>query len=173
MSEGFIGEIRMFGGTYAPMDWAFCDGSTLQISQYDALYSLIGTTYGGDGTTNFKLPDLRGRLPIHMGQGPDLTSRVLGQSFGTETVTLDSTNISAHNHQISVGAPATTAAPAGNYLGNSVGLSLYSAANADSLMNPAAVGMSAGSPAQPHANVMPCQCVNFIIALYGIFPQRQ
>lgn len=172
MSECFTGEIRMFGGTFAPMDWAFCDGSTLQISQYDVLYSLIGTTYGGDGTTNFKLPDLRGRLPIHMGQGPDLTSRVLGQSFGTETVTLDSTNIPSHNHLINAGAPATTAAPSGNYLGDSVGLSLYSAATADSLMNPVAVGMSAGSPALPHANVMPCQCVNFIIALNGIYPQR-
>lgn len=172
MSECFAGEIRMFGGTFAPMDWAFCDGSTLQISQYDVLYSLIGTTYGGDGVTNFKLPDLRGRLPIHMGQGPDLTSRVLGESFGTETVSLDSTNIPAHTHLINAGGDGTTAAPAGSYPGNSVGFSLYSAANAESLMNPAAVGMSAVTPVQSHANVMPCQCVNFIIALNGIYPQR-
>lgn len=84
MSDCFVGEIRMFGGTFAPMDWAFCDGSTMPISQYDVLYSLIGTTYGGDGVTNFKLPDLRGRIPVHMGQGPGLTNRAIGTSFGTE-----------------------------------------------------------------------------------------
>jgi microcystin-dependent protein len=172
MSECFVGEIRMFGGNFAPMDWAFCNGQTLQISEYDVLYSVVGTTYGGDGITNFKLPDLRGRVPIHMGQGPGLTSRVIGNSIGTETVTLDTTHIPAHNHVIGAGGDATTAAPAGNYPGNSVGFSLYSAANPDSTMDQAAVGPSATNQVQSHSNLMPTQCVNFIIALNGYYPQR-
>lgn len=162
----------MFGGSYAPMDWALCDGSALQISAYDVLYSLIGTTYGGDGVTNFKLPDLRGRIPIHMGQGPGLSNRVLGSSFGTEQETLQTAHIPAHTHVISAGGDGSTAAPAGNYPGNSVGFNLYAAATPDSVMNAAAVGMSAGSAAQPHSNLMPTQCVNFIIALTGFYPQR-
>lgn len=169
MSECFIGEIRMFGGNFAPMDWAFCDGSTLPISQYDALYSLIGTTYGGDGVTNFNLPDLRGRIPVHMGQGPTLTNRPIGSSFGEEAVTLNETQIPAHTHMINAGGDATTAAPAGAYPGNA-NFALYSAATPDSTMNPAAVGPV--GTAQPHSNVMPSLCINYIIALSGYFPTR-
>lgn len=172
MSDCYVGEIRMWGGTFAPMDWAFCDGSALPISQYDTLFTLIGTTYGGDGQQTFNLPDLRGRLPLHMGQGPGLSGRVIGENFGSEAVTLDSMNIPAHTHLISAGGDATTAAPGGSYLGNSIGFSLYSAANPDSVMSAAAVGMSAGTAAQPHSNVMPALCVNFIIALTGNFPSR-
>ncbi|MFA7405777.1 MAG: tail fiber protein [Pelobacteraceae bacterium] len=172
MSDQFVGEIRMFGGTFAPMDWAFCDGSTLQISQFDVLYSVIGTYYGGDGTTNFKLPDLRGRVPVHMGQGPGLTNRVIGTSFGTEAETLQTAHIPSHSHAISAGGPGTTAAPGGNYPGDSAGFSLYSSAAADSLMNQASVGSAPPTPAQPHSNLMPAQCVNFIIATNGYFPQR-
>lgn len=172
MSECYVGEIRMFGGTFAPMDWAFCDGSTLPINQYDVLYSVIGTMYGGDGVTNFKLPDLRGRIPVHMGQGPGLTNRQIGTSFGTENETLQVAQIPSHTHVISAGGPGTTVAPGGNYPGNSIGFSLYSAAAPDSLMNPASVGSSPPTPAQPHSNVMPAQCVNFIIATNGYFPQR-
>lgn len=172
MSDCFIGEIRMFGGTFAPMDWAFCDGSTLPINQYDLLFSVIGATYGGDGTTNFKLPDLRGRIPVHMGQGPGLTLRNIGNSFGTETETLLTAHIPSHTHAISAGGSGTTVAPAGNYPGNSINFSLYSAAAPDSLMNPSSVGSSPSTPAQPHANVMPALCVNFIIATNGYLPTR-
>jgi len=169
MSECFIGEIRMFGGNFAPQDWALCDGSTLPINGNDALYALIGTTYGGDGVTNFKLPDLRCRIPIHKGQGPGLTTRVIGNSFGSETVTLNVTQIPAHTHLISAGGDATSAAPAGGYPGNA-NFSLYSEAAPDSTMNPAVVGPMGA--AQPHPNVMPSLCINFIIALSGYFPTQ-
>lgn len=172
MSDQFVGEIRMFGGPFAPMDWAFCDGSTLPISGNETLYSVIGTIYGGNGTTNFNLPDLRGRVPVHMGQGQGLTNREIGTSFGTENETLQVTHIPSHNHAISAGGPGTSAAPGGNYPGDSAGFNLYSTAAADSLMNQASVGSSPPTPAQPHSNVMPGQCVNFIIATNGYFPQR-
>lgn len=172
MSDQFVGEIRMFGGNFAPMDWAMCDGSTLQISQYDVLYAVIGTFYGGDGTNNFKLPDLRGRVPVHMGQGPGLTPRSIGNSFGTEVETLQTVHIPSHSHAISAGGPGTTAAPGGNYPGDSAGFSLYSTAAADSLMNQASVGSTPPTSAQPHSNLMPSLCVNFIIATNGYFPQR-
>lgn len=161
----------MFGGTFAPMDWAFCDGSTLPINQYDVLFAVIGTIYGGDGVTNFKLPDLRGRIPVHMGQGSGLTPRVIGQQFGTETETLQTAHIPAHSHVISAGGNGTTVASNGNYPGNS-NFPLYSGAVPDSLMDPAAVGSSPPTPAQPHSNLMPAQCVNFIIATNGYFPPR-
>lgn len=172
MSDQFVGEIRMFGGNYAPMDWAFCDGALLNISQNDVLYSLIGTIYGGDGYTNFKLPDLRGRVPIHKGSGPGLSNRQLGSSFGAETAVLDTTHIPAHTHVITAGGDGTTISPAGNYPGNSVGFSLYSASTPSGVMNTAAVGMSAANPVQAHSNLMPSQCVNFIIAVSGFYPQR-
>jgi microcystin-dependent protein len=162
----------MFGGNYAPVNWALCDGKQLKISDYNALYSLIGTTYGGDGVQNFNLPDLRGRVPIHMGQGQGLTNRPIGSSFGAETVTLDATNLPAHNHLINTGGDATTAAPSGNYPANSTGFSLYSLAAADSSLNTAAVDPFSLGTVQPHSNLMPTQCVNFIIALIGYFPQR-
>jgi microcystin-dependent protein len=174
MSDQFVGEIRMFGGNFEPLDWAFCDGRTLPISTYDTLYSVIGTTYGGDGVTNFKLPDLRGRVPVHKGQGTGLTNRLTGSSFGAEGVTLGATNIPAHSHVINVGGDATTAAPANNYPGNSVGFNLYSsAATSDSTMNPAVVETTGGAISPlPHSNLMPTLCMNFIIALYGIFPTQ-
>lgn len=174
MSDQFVGEIRMFGGNFAPVDWAFCDGRTLQISDYEVLYSLIGITYGGDGVQNFKLPDLRGRVPIHMGQGPNLTKRTIGSAFGAEEVTLQVANLPAHSHVISAGGDATTADPTNNYPGNSVGFNLYSAAaNPDSTMSTAGVEPAGGATSVlPHSNLMPTQCVNFIIALNGLYPQR-
>lgn len=171
MSEAFVGEIRMFGGNFAPVDWALCDGSLLPINQYDVLYSLIGTTYGGDGMTNFKLPDLRGRIPVHMGTGQGLTPRSIGNAFGTETETLQVAHIPSHTHLVSVGGNATTAAPAGNYLGNSTNFNLYSTVAPDSLINQAAVGSFPGQ-SLPHSNIMPALGVNFIIATSGIYPQR-
>src|SRR6478752_1968066 len=100
MSEPFIGEIRLFGGNFAPQGWAFCDGQLLSISQFDALFSLVGTTYGGDGVTTFALPDLRGRVPVHQGQGQATTNRVIGERAGSESVTLISAQMGAHDHAL-------------------------------------------------------------------------
>ncbi|MBI5655918.1 MAG: phage tail protein [Geobacter sp.] len=172
MSDCYIGEIRMFGGNFAPMNWAFCDGRILSISEYSELFSLLGTTYGGDGITTFKLPDLRGRVPVHSGQGPNLTNRQTGSVFGTETVTLDTTQIPAHSHVVSAGGDGTVADPTAHYPGNSIGFNLYSAATPDSTMNPSAVGPSATAGAQPHSNLMPTLCINYIIALTGYYPPR-
>lgn len=175
MSDCYVGEIRIFGGNFVPEGWALCDGSALPIIGNDALYALLGTTYGGNGSSTFNLPDLRGRVPLHMGQGPGLSNRVIGNTFGTETVTLQTPHMPAHSHAINVGGDATTGAPAGNnlYLGNSVGFNLYSSAtNPDSLMSTAAVGQAGPTAAIPHNNMMPGLCINFIIALTGDFPQQ-
>lgn len=170
MSECYLGEIRIFAGNYAPMDWELCDGRPMPIAEYQALYALIGTTYGGDGVNTFNLPDLRGRLPLHMGTGPGLTPRTIGSSFGTEREVLGLTQIPAHTHNINVGADSLSASPGGNYLGNSA-FALYSAAATDSTMAPAAVGSSGGSGSS-HDNMMPSLGLNYIIALNGYFPPR-
>ncbi|MDP1698305.1 MAG: tail fiber protein [Xanthomonadaceae bacterium] len=173
MSEPFVGEIRMFGGNYAPQDWALCDGSVLSISQNDVLFALIGTTYGGDGQTTFALPDMRGRLPLHQGVGPGLSTRVMGQSFGNENVTLIAAQMPSHSHPVvvstsnAVASTPTDAVPAGQ-----PGDTLYvtNPTAAASSMN-SRVLQSAGN-SQPHANTMPFVCVNFIISLTGIFPSQ-
>lgn len=175
MSDNFYGEIRMFGGNYAPQDWALCQGQALQISQNDVLYSLIGVTYGGDGITTFNLPDLRGRVPIHMGTGAGLTPRTIGQSLGAETVTLTADTLPSHTHTLNAGsATGTLYDPAGNILAGCTttnALQSYTTTNATPIvMNPAAI-QSAGS-SQAHSNMMPTLCINFIIALTGYFPQR-
>lgn len=168
--ENYMGEIRLFAGNYVPVGWVLCDGRSLQISQYSALFSLIGATYGGDGRTTFNIPDLRGRVAVHKGQGTGLTNRALGTSYGAETVALAQANISAHTHVISVGGDATTSVPTNNYPGNSIGFNLYSsAAQGDSTMNPDEVG-STTNAGQPHNNMMPSFCLNYIMALTGIFP---
>jgi microcystin-dependent protein len=172
MSDAYVGEIRMFGGNFAPVDWALCDGTTINISGNEVLYSLIGIKYGGDGVTNFKLPDLRGRIPLHKGQGTGLTNRPIASQLGAEIVTLAVNNIPAHTHVVSVGGSATSLTPTGAYLGNVSGYSLYSSAATSCVMNSAAVGMSATNTAQPHSNMMPTLCVNFIISLRGIYPQQ-
>jgi microcystin-dependent protein len=173
MSEYFIGEIRMFGGNYAPVQWAMCNGQLLPIDQNDALFSLIGTTYGGDGRTTFQLPDLRGRVPVHMGAGPGLTNRIICQKFGTESVTLTVDNLPTHMHGLTAASGnGTSNNPSGNILAASTGtVSIYnSGSSAPVKMNPAAVGNTGGS--QSHSNLMPTLCVNFIISLYGIYPSR-
>lgn len=170
--EQFIGEIRMFAGNFAPRSWAFCDGQLLPIAQNSALFSILGTTYGGDGRTTFALPDLRGRLPMHPGNGPGLTPRTLGESGGTETVTLMASQMPAHNHSVGCHSNADQAAPAGNLPATEVSgaAPIYSDQPADGTMNPAMIGMAGGS--QPHDNMSPFLCVSFIIALEGIFPSR-
>ncbi len=172
MSEPFVGEIRMFAGNFAPRDWAFCDGQLLAISQNDALFSLLGTTYGGDGQTTFGLPDLRGRVPLHEGTGPGLSERQLGSKGGAETETLTVNELASHTHDFRAStAAATGAAPQGNVLAEGVGVNFYKSADQDEAMAPGAVATTGGS--QPHSNLMPTLCVNFIIALFGIYPSRQ
>ena len=166
MAESYIGEIRMFGGNFAPAGWMFCEGQLLPISENDALFALIGNTYGGDGQTTFALPDLRGRIPIHQGN-----SFVPGQSGGAETVTLTSTQIPSHSHPLlASGSVANEPNPAGNVLGESSAVSHYHPANPVAAMAPAAITQVGGG--QPHDNVQPFLCVNFIISMFGIFPSQ-
>ncbi len=169
MAQPYVGEIRMFGGNFAPAGWVFCDGSLLPISEYDTLFTLIGTTYGGDGQQTFAVPDLRGRLPIHMGQGPGLGNNyIIGQSGGTESVTLTTNQIPAHNHLMLVsGTAASASSPQGNSLANATP-NLYLRDIPSPTMNSASINPVGGS--QAHENMMPYLCVSFIISLFGIFP---
>jgi microcystin-dependent protein len=170
--EGFIGEIRLFAGNFAPRNWAFCDGQLLSIAQNQALFSILGTTYGGDGRTTFALPDLRGRVPLHPGTGPGLTPYRLGQKGGQETVTLNTAQIPAHNHDLRGSPnPASAITPAGNLPGTTSRTRLYSPSSASNVdMNTDAIS-EVGSN-QPHENRQPYLGLNYIICLYGIFPPR-
>lgn len=168
MADPFLGEIKMFGGTFAIRGWAFCDGSLLPISQYDALYSLFGTTYGGDGQSNFGLPDLRGRVPVHVS-----SSMPQGQVGGTEAVTLTQGQLPGHSHPVRTNAAATTANPTGAFLAGTTGAAnaLYTTdTSTPAALNPGEVGPSGGNT--PHDNLMPFQCVTFLVALEGIYPSR-
>jgi microcystin-dependent protein len=171
MGQPFIGEIRMFGGNFAPAGWALCHGQLLAISENDALFTLIGTTYGGDGQETFALPDLRGRIPIHMGAGPSGTTYIIGEAAGVESVTLSTQQIPNHTHAVTVSTdPPNQPNPGGNVLAASNVIELYSGDPPDSQLNAGAVVPTGGS--QPHENMMPFLCVNFIISLFGIFPQQ-
>ncbi len=172
MSEPFVGEIRMFAGDFAPRGWAFCDGQLLAVSQNDALFSLLGTVYGGDGRTTFGLPDLRGRIPIHAGTGPGLSPRRLGAKFGTEEETLTVNQLPSHTHPLQASTNiADETAPQGNVLGQLNAAELYFSADATVNFSPNAITGTGGT--QSHFNLMPFLCVNFIIALFGIYPSRQ
>jgi len=169
MSSPFIGEIRMGGWNFAPSGWAFCDGSLLSISEYEALFNLIGTTYGGNGQTTFGLPDLRGRIPIHQGTDPYGNSRVIGSSGGTETVTLDLAQIPIHSHALNAqSASGTQPSPAGGVWAESP-LGQFSTGSPASSMAPS-LEDSGGD--QPHDNMSTFQAVTFVIALFGIFPSQ-
>jgi len=171
MSEPFVGEIRMFAGNFAPRGWAFCDGQLLAVSQNDALFSLFGTIYGGDGQTTFGLPDLRGRIPIHAGTGPGLSPRRLGAKFGTEQETLVVNQLPSHTHPYSASTNiANQTAPANNVAAQPNAVNLYFETPPTSAMASTAVANTGGS--QPHTNLMPFICVNFIVALFGIYPSR-
>ena len=172
MSEPFIGEIRMFAGTFAPQGWAFCDGQLLLVSQYDALFSLLGTVYGGDGRSTFGLPDLRGRIPIHAGSGPGLSTRSLGSKGGTEAETLTLNQLPSHTHQlVATSATGDSDDPAGRQLAMPSNDNFYTAeTNADTTLASEAVA-DTGSAASV-SNLMPTLCVHFIIALVGIYPSR-
>lgn len=174
MSQPFIGEIRMFGGNFAPRSWALCDGQTFSIAQNQALFSLIGTIYGGDGRTTFGLPDLRGRLPMSYGAGLGLTQRFIGQSLGINSVRLTRSEMPSHNHSINATthiANATT--PQYNVLGKEDEYNIY-VQNADSSkiqpMRSDVIQTTGGNIA--HENRMPALTVNFIICLYGTYPSR-
>jgi microcystin-dependent protein len=169
MSNPYVGEIRMFGGNYAPYGWAFCDGSLIPISDNPTLYNLIGTTYGGDGNTTFGLPNLLGRMPIHAGQIQGSSQYILGQVGGLEQVTLLTGQIPSHTHAL-YGSPDAASAntPTNNVL--AAAANTYIKSNAGAAMNAASVGQ-AGSSA-PHDNMMPFLCVSFIISLFGIYPSQ-
>ncbi|MEZ5940530.1 MAG: tail fiber protein [Planctomycetaceae bacterium] len=173
MATPFVGEIRIFAGNFAPRGWALCDGQLLAVSQNDALFSLLGTIYGGDGRTTFGLPDLRGRVPVHMGTGPGLTEVRQGAKSGQENVTLTVNQIPNHNHpaqgftesgqepEVANGRPAQVSG--GMYFQSPNPASLRTLA-------PATITNMGGS--QPHSNMQPFLCIYFIIALVGIYPSR-
>jgi microcystin-dependent protein len=168
MAQPYVGEIRMFGGNFAPAGWMFCEGQLLPISEYETLFNLIGTTYGGDGQSTFALPDLRGRLPLHQGNG-----FTLAETGGAEEITLTVQQIPAHSHALLASAnPATQVAPANLVAGKSSGatVSPYGTDIPTVVISPQAVGSVGGS--QPHNNFQPYLCVDFIISLFGIFPSQ-
>lgn len=167
MSQPFIGEIRMFAGNFAPVGWAFCNGAIIPIDQNDALFNLIGTTYGGDGQTTFALPNLQSRVPVHVGPG-----FALGQSGGVESVTLTTSQIPAHSHVPQANDAAGTQAGGDNgvWASTSPALNNYSNVAPSLNMDPAAIGSAGGS--QPHDNMVPFLVINFILSLFGVFPSQ-
>lgn len=169
MATPFLGSISMFGGNFAPRGYAHCQGQLLSIAQNDALFTLLGTIYGGDGVTTFALPDLRGRSPIHFGQGPGLGSYAIGESVGQEMVTLTASQLPVHTHTLGASSAPGSGGPAGGVWARSSATQNYAAA-ANVSMNAATVGSSGGS--QPHQNMSPFLVINFIIALEGVFPSR-
>lgn len=170
MSNPYIGEIRLFAGNFAPTGWALCDGSLLSIAQNQPLYQLIGTTYGSDAINNFALPDLRGRVPVHQGQGAGLSAYVLGQTFGVEAVTLTTPEIPSHSHVPQASAEAGTSPnPTGQVWAASTAVRQFAAPGPAAAMA-AAIGAAGGD--QPHDNVPPYVAVSFIISLVGNFPSQ-
>lgn len=169
MSEPFVGEIRIFAGDFAPSGWAFCDGSVQQIAGNEPLYTLIGTTYGGDGVSTFALPDLRGRSPLHAGTVPTGQSYVPGQSGGVEQVTLHPGQMPVHTHTATTAAGATSSPEGARWAAQ--GASAYSDATPNAQLAADAVQPTGGS--QPHENMPPFLAVSYIIALFGIFPSRE
>lgn len=166
MAQPYVGEIRMFAGNFAPAGWMFCEGQLLPISENETLFQLIGTTYGGDGESTFALPDLRGRLPLHQGNG-----LILAETGGVEEITLTVQQIPAHSHPfLGTGALATTNSPQGNVLASSTGATIFPYGTDQPTTALNAQSLSAVGGSQPHTNFQPYLCVNFIISLFGIFP---
>jgi microcystin-dependent protein len=170
MSEPFVGEIRMFGGSFAPAGWAFCDGATLPISENDVLFALIGTTYGGDGQETFALPNLQSRVPIHMGQGPGLQNYQIGEMGGVESVTITTQQLPNHNHALIGSTSVANSNTPQDTLIAQADVDMYVADAADLAMNAASVVPAGGS--QPHDNMAPFLVISFIISLFGIFPTQ-
>ena len=164
MAQPYVGEIRMFAGNFAPSGWQFCEGQLLPISENETLFQLIGTTYGGDGESTFALPDMRGRIPIHQGNG-----FILAETGGAEEITLTVSQIPAHSHPLLVStSPGSQNSPGGHLAAESPNISLYIEDAPAVNMSPSAISSTGGS--QPHTNFQPYLCVNFIISLFGIFP---
>jgi len=176
--DEFLAIIKMFGGNFAPRGWALCNGQILSIAQNTALFSLLGTTFGGNGQTTFALPDLRGRVPIHPGQGPGLSPYSLGQQAGSESITLTLSSLPPHSHTLiaNASAQANIANPTGNFLSvgkvpsSSETINMYSNAAGTNPLNAASITPVGGG--QPVPIIQPYLCVNFIICLEGIFPSR-
>ena len=173
MSDPFVGQIIAVGFNFAPVGWLECAGQTLSISEYEVLYTLIGTTYGGNGTTSFNLPDLRGRAAVNQGQGPGLSNHVLGQSTGVETVTLTVGQIGAHTHMLMAGGAATASTPtASTVIGTPPTTDpIFLTAGATVPLSPQAITALPGGNT-PHVNMQPYQTINYIIATQGIFPSQ-
>jgi microcystin-dependent protein len=164
MAQPYVGEIRMFAGNFAPAGWMFCEGQLLAISENETLFQLIGTTYGGDGQSTFALPDLRGRLPIHQGNG-----FILAETGGAEEITLTVNQIPAHSHAfLATTQSGLQATPQGNVLAAPTSIDIYRVGAPNASLNTQAIGFTGGS--QPHTNFQPYLCVDFIISLFGIFP---
>jgi microcystin-dependent protein len=164
----YVGEIRIFAGNFAPNGWMFCEGQILAISQNETLFNLIGTTYGGDGQSTFALPDLRGRLPVHQGNG-----FVLAETGGAENVTVTTQQISQHSHTfLGTTTTATGTAPAGNVLASSTGATVDPYGTDAPLTALQAQATAAAGGSQPHSNIQPFLCLSFILSLFGIFPTQ-
>jgi microcystin-dependent protein len=171
MSEPYVGQIILFGGTFAPLNYAQCNGQLMAISQFEVLYTLIGTTYGGDGVNTFALPDLRGRVPVHMGTLNGGSTYVEGQRAGVETVTLNTNQIPTHNHAVLANpATGTQASPANAVLAGGTSTARYDSTTPQTALSNQSVQIVGGS--QPHENMQPFQCLTFCIALSGVFPSR-
>ena len=174
MSDQFLAEIRIFGFNFPPRGWAFCSGQLMPISQNTALFSLLGTNYGGDGKSNFGLPDMQGNAPMHWGQGPGLSEHFVGETEGSQTVTLLQTEMPMHTHPaMATAAPANRTTPAGNCFARTTAGTPYVSAAATPVKVPMALqSLAPVGGSQPHNNMMPSLALNFCIALQGIFPQR-
>jgi microcystin-dependent protein len=172
MSSPYIGEIRMFGSSFAPVGWALCQGQLMAISQNDTLFTLIGTTYGGDGQNTFGLPDLAGRAPVHQGQGPGISQQyIIGEQGGVEQVTLTTQQMPAHNHAAVVTQNlGNQGDPTNKVFAQSAQIMMYDQATASKFFTPTMLQPQGGN--QPHENMQPFLVVSFIISLYGIFPSQ-
>jgi microcystin-dependent protein len=176
MSNQFIGEIRIVGFNFAPVGWAICNGALMPIAGNEALFSLVGTTYGGDGQTTFGLPDMQGRIPIHQGQGPGLSNRVLGEKAGAESVSLTAPQIPAHSHPVNAStvSAGAVASPAGQVwcANGNTAAAQFAAASATPKVPMAAPMVASTGSSLPHNNLAPFLVMNFVICLEGIYPTR-
>lgn len=171
MAQPYVGEIRMFAGNFAPAGWMICQGQTMPISENETLFQLIGTTYGGDGESTFNLPNLSSRIPLHMGNGPDGVNYQIGEMAGVESVTLTTQQIPAHTHPFTASqSPGTSNNPGNAVVGSSPSVQMFFGLSPSNAMAPQSIGPAGGS--QPHENMQPFLCLNFIISLFGLFPSQ-
>lgn len=171
MAQPYVGEIRMFAGNFPPVGWMMCDGQTLPIAENDVLFTLIGTMYGGDGQETFNLPNLQSRIPMHFGAGPDGVTYQQAEAAGVESVTLTTQQIPVHTHTMLASTnTATTSVPTSNVIGKSTAVDIFINAQPTAALNPQAIQPQGGS--QPHDNMQPFLCINYIISLFGLFPSQ-